>query len=105
MRSSTPPSEVERMTQARHDLSLLVLVEERPWSRSRFTPRATSLRIAWVVQGVDIGHRNPADRVALWGIWGGIQVQIHPVPFDYGKICVMICGLKAQLPIEGQHLF
>jgi hypothetical protein len=37
------------MTQARHDLSLLVLVEERPWSRSRFTPRATSLRIAWVL--------------------------------------------------------
>src|SRR5436305_924668 len=55
-----------------------------------------------LVQGIDIGHSNPTDRVAFRGVWRVIQVQIHTVPFDNGKSLIVIGGLKAQLLIEGQ---
>ena len=49
-----------------------------------------------LVQGITVGDGDPTDRaLLLWGIREVIQVQIHPVPFDDGKILIVIRGLKA----------
>jgi len=58
-----------------------------------------------LIQGLTVGDANPTDRAtARWRIWEVIQVQRYPVPFEDSEMLVVICGLKAQLPIEDQGL-
>src|SRR3989442_7916996 len=58
-----------------------------------------------LIQGINVGGSDPTDRVfPRWEVLEVIQVQRHLVPFDDGKILVVIRGLKAQLLIEGQRL-
>src|SRR5216683_2541094 len=58
-----------------------------------------------LIQGINVGGSDPTDRVfPRWEVLEVVQVQRHLVPFDDGKILVVIRGLKAQLLIEGQRL-
>jgi len=57
-----------------------------------------------LVQGLDIAHCNPTDRVVHWRIRGMIQVQINSIPFNDGKTPIVVRVLKAQLSIESQRL-
>src|SRR5258708_35709221 len=58
-----------------------------------------------LIQGINVGGSDPTDSVfPRWQVLEVIEVQRHLVPFDDGKILVVIRGLKAQVLIEGQRL-
>ncbi len=42
-----------------------------------------------LIQDLTVGDSDPTNRAALWSVCVVIQVQIHPGPFDDGKMLVV----------------
>src|SRR6266852_88476 len=77
---------------------------EAPWLGLRSRLDRVGRQIL-LIQRINIGDRDPTHAVPPGAVRGAIQMQVHSIPFDDGKRLVVIGGLKAQLPIEGQGLF
>src|SRR5690348_4914211 len=57
-----------------------------------------------LVQGLDITHSDPERPVASRRLIRGVEMELHPISFNYHKPLLLMCAGKADSPIKGLGL-